>query len=248
MSLPSVPPPDDPATAPTVQVWRTATAPRQPTAAPLAAVTAASTPPCDAPSMMMTMTVTVTPATAPTIQTWRVTVPTTANLPPSSPPASPPASPPCRPPLAPVEAPDPQPGRFNAVNRQRLAPTIQQVASAYQLEPALLHAVISAESSYNPQAHSPKGARGLMQLMPATAKRFGVSNPYDPTENLHGGARYLRWLLDLFTDLPLALAAYNAGEGAVQRYGNTIPPYQETQTYVRRVLDFYRHYQSKTGL
>ena len=109
---------------------------------------------------------------------------------------------------------------------------------AYQLEPALLHAVISAESAYNPQARSPKGARGLMQLMPDTARRFGVSDPDDPTENLHGGARYLRWLLDSFTDLRLALAAYNAGEGAVQRYGNAIPPYPETRTYVRRVIEF----------
>ena len=111
-----------------------------------------------------------------------------------------------------------------------------------------LHAVISAESGYNPNARSPKNAQGLMQLIPATARRFGVNDPYDPIENLHGGARYLRWLLDLFTDLRLALAAYNAGEGAVQRYGNTIPPYPETRTYVQRVLEFYRYYWSQTGL
>ena len=131
-----------------------------------AAATAASPPPCDAPP------VTVTPATAPTIQTWRAAVPT---------PASPPPSPaPCRPPLATVEAPGARPGRLDAVNRQRLAPAIQQVAIAYQLEPALLHAVISAESAYNPQARSPKGARGLMQLMPDTARRFGVSRSRRP--------------------------------------------------------------------
>jgi soluble lytic murein transglycosylase-like protein len=129
--------------------------------------------------------------------------------------------------------------------RQRLLPAIQQVAVTYQLEPALLHAVISAESGYNPQAISKKGARGLMQLMPTTARRFGVSDPDDPTANLQGGARYLRWLLDRFTDLRLALAAYNAGEGAVQRYGHTIPPYPETRTYVRRVLDFYHYYREK---
>jgi soluble lytic murein transglycosylase-like protein len=110
------------------------------------------------------------------------------------------------------------------------------------LEPALLHAVISAESGYDPQARSPKGAWGLMQLMPNTTQRFGVSDAADPTANLQGGARYLRWLLDLFKDSRLALAAYNAGEGAVQRYGHTIPPYPETRTYVRRVLEFYQQY------
>jgi hypothetical protein len=114
----------------------------------------------------------------------------------------------------------------------------------YRLEPALMHAVISAESSYNPWAVSPKGAMGLMQLMPGTAERFGVSNPYDPVANMHGGARYLRWLLDRFNDPRLAVAAYNAGEGAVQKYGNQIPPYQETQTYVVRVLDFYQRYRT----
>ncbi|MFO1433063.1 MAG: lytic transglycosylase domain-containing protein [Candidatus Competibacteraceae bacterium] len=138
-----------------------------------------------------------------------------------------------------------RPARVDPLTRQRLLPAIQQVAVTYQLEPALLHAVISAESGYNPQALSKKGARGLMQLMPATARRLGVSDPDDPTDNLQGGARYLRWLLDRFTDLRLALAAYNAGEGAVQRYGNTLPPYPETRTYVRRVLDFYDDYRRK---
>jgi soluble lytic murein transglycosylase-like protein len=105
-----------------------------------------------------------------------------------------------------------------------------------------MHAVISAESAYNPYAVSPKGAMGLMQLMPDTARRFGIYNPYDPIANMHGGARYLRWLIDRFNNTPLALAAYNAGEGAVENYGNSIPPYQETQTYVTRVLSFYNHY------
>ena len=236
MSLPFSPPPEDPATAPTVQVWRlerATAAPARPAELPPAAATTASPPPCDAPP------VTVTPATAPTIQTWRATVPTPASSPPS------PA--PCRPSLAMVEAPGARPVRLDAVNRQRLTPAIQQVAIAYQLEPALLHAVISAESAYDPQARSPKGARGLMQLMPDTARRFGVADPDEPMANLQGGARYLRWLLDLFTDIRLALAAYNAGEGAVQRYGNATPPYPETQTYVRRVLDFYRSYRSAPG-
>ena len=109
-----------------------------------------------------------------------------------------------------------------------------------------MHAVISAESAYNPWAVSPKGAMGLMQLMPGTAERFGVSNPYDPIANMHGGARYLRWLLDRFNDHRLAIAGYNAGEGAVQKYGNQIPPYQETQTYVVRVLNFYQQYRGNS--
>lgn len=136
-----------------------------------------------------------------------------------------------------------KPFRVNEKNRQRFAPDVNRIAAQYRLEPALLHAVISAESSYNPWAVSPKGAMGLMQLMPGTAERFGVSNAYDPVANMHGGARYLRWLLDRFNNMQLAVAAYNAGEGAVQKYGNQIPPYKETQTYVVRVLNFYQQYQ-----
>ena len=138
--------------------------------------------------------------------------------------------------------------RVNEGNRQRFTPDIDRIAAQYRLEPALLHAVISAESSYNPWAVSPKGAMGLMQLMPGTADRFGVSNPYDPVANMHGGARYLRWLLDQFNDTRLAVAAYNAGEGAVQRYGNQIPPYRETQNYVVKVLDYYQQYRTGGGL
>jgi soluble lytic murein transglycosylase-like protein len=134
--------------------------------------------------------------------------------------------------------------RVNEQNRQRFAADVDRIATQYRLEPALMHAVISAESAYNPWAVSPKGAMGLMQLMPGTAERFGVSNPYDPIANMHGGARYLRWLLDRFNDTRLAVAGYNAGEGAVQKYGNQIPPYQETQTYVVRVLDFYQRYRT----
>lgn len=135
-----------------------------------------------------------------------------------------------------------KPLRVNEQNRQRYAADVNRIAAHHRLEPALLHAVISAESSYNPWAVSPKGAMGMMQLMPATADRFGVTNPYDPVANMHGGARYLRWLLDRFNDPRLAVAAYNAGEGAVQKYGNQIPPYSETQTYVVRVMDFYQRY------
>ena len=132
--------------------------------------------------------------------------------------------------------------RVNESNRQRFTPDINRIAAQYRLEPAFMHAVISAESAYNPWAVSPKGAMGLMQLMPGTAERFGVSNPYDPIANMHGGARYLRWLLDRFNDPRLAAAGYNAGEGAVQKYGNQIPPYQETQNYVVKVLNYYQQY------
>lgn len=116
-------------------------------------------------------------------------------------------------------------------------------AKQYSLDPALVKAVVHAESSFNPSARSYKGAMGLMQLMPATARRFGVYDAYSPNENVHGGVKYLRWLLDRFKgNIAYVLAGYNAGEGAVDRY-NGIPPYSETQTYVRRVLrlrDLYR--------
>lgn len=125
-------------------------------------------------------------------------------------------------------------------NRRLFAPVIDAMASRYGLDPALLHAVIRAESGYNPGAVSPKGAVGLMQLMPATAFRYGVQNRQDPTANIEGGAHYLRDLLGLFgANTKLAVAAYNAGENAVIRYGNTIPPYPETQEYVTRVLGHY---------
>lgn len=111
------------------------------------------------------------------------------------------------------------------------------------LPAALLHAVIKVESNYNPHALSPKGAKGLMQLMPATAKRYGVTDRADPVANIHAGASYLRDLFKMFNnDLSLTLAAYNAGENAVKRYGNKIPPYRETQGYVKRVQSLYQQY------
>jgi soluble lytic murein transglycosylase-like protein len=116
-------------------------------------------------------------------------------------------------------------------------------AEKSRLDPALVKAVIAVESAYDPGAVSPKGATGLMQLIPGTAQRYGVKVIADPKENIGGGTRYLRDLLDLFQgNLQLALAGYNAGEGAVQRYKNTIPPYPETQNYVKLVMQFYGYF------
>lgn len=123
------------------------------------------------------------------------------------------------------------------------APQVEAAASELGLESALVHAVITAESGYNPAAVSRKGAQGLMQLMPQTAKRYAVKDPLDPAQNIRGGARYLRDLLDLFeNDVELAVAAYNAGENAVLKYGRQIPPYRETLAYVPKVMGLYQKY------
>lgn len=120
---------------------------------------------------------------------------------------------------------------------------ITQVAGQFGIEAALLHAVISVESGYNAKAVSKRGAAGLMQLMPGTAKRYGVADVFDPADNVRGGAQYLNDLLKLFeNDLHLALAAYNAGENAVLRHGRRIPPYRETVAYVPKVVDFYNKF------
>ncbi len=127
-------------------------------------------------------------------------------------------------------------------NKSILTPLIEQTAKRVKLHPGLLHAVVMVESAYNPQAKSKTGAQGLMQLMPDTASRYGVRDSYDPRQNLEGGARYLKDLLNEFEfDLKLALAAYNAGENAVRKYGNQIPPYPETQHYVEKVMGHYRN-------
>lgn len=117
---------------------------------------------------------------------------------------------------------------------------INASALRYQLAPALIHAVIKVESNYNPNAVSAKGAKGLMQLMPATAKRYGVTDRSDPEQNIAAGTQYLSELFKQFNyDLRLTLAAYNAGAGAVKKYAG-IPPYAETQAYVDKVLQHYR--------
>jgi soluble lytic murein transglycosylase-like protein len=118
-----------------------------------------------------------------------------------------------------------------------LSRIVLRVAEEVDVSPQLLHAVIAVESAYDVRAVSPKGAQGLMQLMPATAQRFGVSDPFDPHENVRGGARYLKALMEQFKgDINLTLAAYNAGESAVVRYGNRVPPFAETQKYVPKVI------------
>lgn len=129
---------------------------------------------------------------------------------------------------------------YRGDNKRTLSPHIRKAAETHKLPYDLLHAVIHAESAYNTDAISKAGAQGLMQLMPATAARFGVSDPFNPIDNINGGSRYLRYLLTLFkNDYELALAAYNAGENAVIRHGRKIPPYKETQHYVRKVLKLY---------
>jgi soluble lytic murein transglycosylase-like protein len=136
-------------------------------------------------------------------------------------------------------------------NLKKYEKYLNQVAHEYELDPALLKAVMAAESGFDPSAVSPKGAVGLMQVLPATAERFGLQADKkrsiaqkltDPKINIRLGARYLRFLRDLYPDqLPLMLASYNAGEGVVQKY-NAIPPYPETRNYVKVVMQFYRLY------
>ena len=146
------------------------------------------------------------------------------------------------------EGESPVPGSGNAArvympsqaDIQRYSSIVEKAARIYGVDKALVHAVISAESGYNPQAVSRTGARGLMQLMPETARRYGVADPFDPEENVRAGVRHLKELLAQFDgDVELAIAAYNAGPGAVVRAGNRVPPYPETERYVPRVMGRY---------
>jgi soluble lytic murein transglycosylase-like protein len=131
----------------------------------------------------------------------------------------------------------------NAVNPAEYENIIRACADKYGVNASLVKAVIHAESGYNPNAVSPKGASGLMQLMPGTARSLKVGNSFDPKDNVEGGVKYLRFLLDTFRgDVSLALAAYNAGLNKVARFGG-IPPYAETRTYVNRVLSYMQSYQ-----
>jgi soluble lytic murein transglycosylase-like protein len=139
--------------------------------------------------------------------------------------------------------------RFHATLSEReLEPLIRRYSSQHQLHPALIRAVIKAESDFDPRAVSRTGAIGLMQLMPQTAVRLDVRDMYDPDDNVGGGTKYLRQLLDRFHgNLPLALAAYNAGENAVDRY-QALPPFDETRQYVRKVLRYYRTFLVRDGV
>ena len=139
--------------------------------------------------------------------------------------------------------------RFHTtLSEQELEPLIRRHSSQQQLHPALIRAVIKAESDFDPRAVSRAGAIGLMQLMPQTAIRLDVRDMYDPDDNVGGGAKYLRQLLDRFHgNLPLALAAYNAGENAVDRY-QALPPFDETRQYVRKVLRYYRTFLVRDGV
>jgi soluble lytic murein transglycosylase-like protein len=140
-----------------------------------------------------------------------------------------------------VPYPEPQPSRpaVGPAAESPLAELIATAATRHRLEPRLLESVIRVESNFSNRARSRKGAMGLMQLMPATARQYALRDPYDPAGNIEAGARHLRRLLDRF-ELPVALAAYNAGEAAVERYGG-IPPYRETRAYVARILRLVRH-------
>ena len=138
--------------------------------------------------------------------------------------------------------------QLKATSAAELETAVRRAAQQHHLHPALLFAVMKAESSFNPLVVSKAGAVGLMQLVPETAMRHGVQNLYDTNENVAGGARHLRYLLDRFHgNTRLALAAYNAGERKVDRY-KQIPPYKETQHYVQKVLNYYRDYRKEARL
>ncbi|MDO8426622.1 MAG: lytic transglycosylase domain-containing protein [Deltaproteobacteria bacterium] len=136
----------------------------------------------------------------------------------------------------------PGPESFKNISKKKYDDIIYNMAAKYGIDPTLVKAIVKAESDFDAKAVSTKGARGLMQLMPETSRRMGVRDIHDPEDNVEGGIRYLSKLLKMFNwQVPLAVAAYNAGENAVLKYG-AIPPYSETQTYVKRVLYYYDTY------
>ncbi|HEY1372374.1 MAG TPA: lytic transglycosylase domain-containing protein [Candidatus Binatia bacterium] len=140
------------------------------------------------------------------------------------------------------------PAAVTSVDPSQFDALIQNSSERYGVDPALVRAVVKAESNFNQSARSPKGAQGLMQLMPDTARLYNIVNAYDPTENIEGGVQHLRLLLDRYRgDLRLALAAYNAGIQAVEKYGG-IPPFAETREYVKRVLNFHERYSQNSQL
>lgn len=133
-------------------------------------------------------------------------------------------------------------------NVKKFEEMVASAARRHQLDPALVKAVIAVESAYDPAAVSPKGAIGLMQLIPETAERYGVKTIADPKSNIGGGTHYLKDLIEMFGgNLTLALAGYNAGEGAVRQYKNSVPPYPETQQYVKLVMQFYEYFGGRSG-
>lgn len=134
-----------------------------------------------------------------------------------------------------------------STGRAGLDSLIRQNGGKYNVDPYLIFLVMEQESHFNPRVVSPKGARGLMQLMPGTAARFGVRHPHDPAQNISGGTRYLRELLNRFNNrVDLVLASYNAGEGAVAKFGNKVPPYRETRNYVKRIAYRYKRTTART--
>jgi soluble lytic murein transglycosylase-like protein len=138
---------------------------------------------------------------------------------------------------------------YGRLTRDRYSSQVMAAAQETAVDPALIHAVISVESGYNPSARSHAGAVGLMQLMPQTAKRYGVTDRLDPAQNIRGGARYLRDLKVMFNNqLHLVIAAYNAGEEAVFKYGKRIPPYRETIAYVPKVMGHYKLLQYRSDV
>lgn len=147
---------------------------------------------------------------------------------------------------APAAAQPAEPKETLAQKRARFLPHVLAASLVAKIEPALIEAVITAESAFNPLAVSRTGAVGLMQLMPATAARFGVTDRTDPEQNILGGAKYLNFLLQKFGNKKLAIAAYNAGEGNVKKHRNKIPPFPETRKYVPKVLAYYAKYSNES--